>query len=178
MTNDDNIKDLLRTNAQKAFSLLVKRYQEPAYWHIRRLVVSHADAEDATQETFIRVYRSFGQIAEVKSVRAWVLKIATNEALRIIDRRKAQMVPVDGDGSAAFEAFADDYVDYSRTAEVRLQKAILSLPAKQQLAFNLRYYDDLSYSEIAEAIGTSSVSARMNYHLAKDKIVKYLKTND
>jgi RNA polymerase sigma-70 factor (ECF subfamily) len=178
MTNDDNILQTLRTSPDQGFTLLVRSYQEPVYWHIRRLVVAHTDAEDATQEAFIRVFRSLDQLAGVKSLKAWVFKIATHEALRIIGRRKSQVVPLEDNGSAAFKALADEYVDYNRTAEVKLQKAILSLPAKQQLAFNLRYYDELSYSEIAEVTGSSTVGAKMNYHLAKDKIVKYLKTND
>lgn len=178
MTKDDDILTLMQKDANQGFSLLVKSYQEPVYWHIRRLVVSHADAQDATQEAFIRIFRTLGQLQQVKSLKAWIFKIATNEALRLIDRRRTQIVSIEDLGEATFQAYADEYVDYDRTAEVKMQKAILSLPMKQQLAFNLRYYNELSYGEIAEATGTSTVGAKMNFHLAKEKIIKYLKTND
>jgi RNA polymerase sigma-70 factor (ECF subfamily) len=178
MTKDDNILETMQKDTSQGFTQLVKCYQEPVYWHIRRLVVSHADAEDATQETFIRVFRTLCQLPRVKSLKAWVFKIATHEALRLISRRKTQLVSLEDMGEATFQAYADEYVDYGRTAEVKMQKAILSLPVKQQLAFNLRYYDELSYSEIAEVTGSSTVGAKMNFHLAKDKIIKYLRTND
>lgn len=174
MTVDENIKQAIQKNPQTAFSMLLKEYQKPVYWHIRRLVVSHDDAQDAAQETFIRIYRSSWQLAKIKSLRAWIYKIATNEALRILERRHPGSVSEEN----AFDAYADEHVDLSRKAGILFQKAILSLPAKQQLAFNLRYYDEMSYEEIAEVAGTTTVGARMNYHIAKGKIVKYLNSHD
>ena len=149
MTVDENIKQAIQKNPQTAFSMLLKEYQKPVYWHIRRLVVSHDDAQDAAQETFIRIYRSSWQLAKIKSLRAWIYKIATNEALRILERRHPESVSEEN-----------------------------AFPAKQQLAFNLRYYDEMSYEEIAEVAGTTTVGARMNYHIAKGKIVKYLNSHD
>lgn len=174
MTIDENILQNIQKNPESAFSLLLKEYQKPVYWHIRRIVVSHDDAQDATQETFIRIYRSSWQLSKVKSLRAWIYKIATNEALRILEQRHPESVSTEN----AFDAYADEYVDLSRKAGIQFQRAILSLPAKQQLAFNLRYYDEMSYEEIAEVAGTTAVGARMNYHIAKDKIIKYLNTHD
>jgi RNA polymerase sigma-70 factor (ECF subfamily) len=178
MTDDAHIINTLKQSLGNGFSMLMKAYQEPVYWHIRRLVVSHADAEDATQETFIRIYRSLWQLQEVKSIKAWIFKVATHEALRVISRRRTELVPMEGDGKQTMQALADEYVDYGRTAELRFQQAILSLPRKQQMVFNLRYYDDLSFDAIADIVGSTTVGARMNYHLAKDKIKKYLKTHD
>ncbi len=176
MIADSNIIEALQLRPSTGFSMLMKRYQEPVYWHTRRLLVDHADAEDATQETFVRIYRSLAQIAQVKSLKAWIFTIATREALRIIDGRRHDTVSLDG--AEAFKLMADEWVDLGRKAEVKFQQAILSLPRKQQLVFNLRYYNEMAYSEIATIVGTTAVSARMNYHLAKNKIVKYLKTND
>lgn len=144
MTVDENIKQAIQKNPQTAFSMLLREYQKPVYWHIRRLVVNHDDAQDAAQETFIRIYRSSWQLAKIKSLRAWIYKIATNEALRILERRHPESVSEEN----AFDAYADEHVDLSRKTGILFQKAMLSLPAKQQLAFNLRYYDEMSCCDI------------------------------
>lgn len=171
MSNDESIIKTLRESPQDGFKLLMRTYQEPVYWHIRRMVVCHDDAQDATQEAFVRIYRSLGGIESVKSLKAWIYRIATNEALRIIERRGEETL------RTSIQMYADDYVNLSEKAEGLLQEAILSLPRKQQLAFTLRYYDEMSYSEIANVCETTMVSAKMNYHLAKDKIVKYIKSH-
>ena len=164
----------MQRNPEQGFRLLMGNYKEPIYWHIRRLVVSHIDAQDATQEAFVRIFRNFRQYRGEHSFKAWVFRIATNEALRLIEQRHEDTMSIDG----VFSIQADSYVDYGDLEAVRLQKAILCLPAKQQLVFNLRYYDELSYEEIAEVAGSSAASAKMNYHLAKEKIIKYMQKND
>ena len=177
--NDKDIISAMREDAERGFRLLMKSYKEPLYWHIRRLVVSHDDAQDAAQEAFIRIFRSFGQYREENSLRAWVFRIATNEALRLLGRQKnATMLSLDDVTADMLSAKADAYHDSSDAIVARLQKAILHLPAKQQLAFNLRYYDELSYEEIAEVAGSSAASMKMNYHLAKEKIIEYMQKND
>ena len=150
--NEKNIVRLLGWNLQMGFRMLLKEYKEPIYWHIRRITVSNEDAQDATQETFIRVFRSFSQYDRGRSFTAWLYRIATNEALRIIEKRHPT---VDVEGNAeAMSMLADEYVDFEDLEAVNLQKAILSLPRKQRLTFNLRYYDELSFSEIAEITDT------------------------
>ena len=179
MTIDDkDIIQAIREKSEMGFRLLMQKYKQPIYWHIRRLVVVHDDAQDATQEAFIRIFRSFDKFRDDNSFRGWIFRIATNEALRLIESRKQNQVSLDGDESGANGIMADNYVDYSDLEAVKLQKAILSLPTKQQAAFNLRYYDELSYEEIAEATGSTSSAAKMNYHIAKEKIVKYMNSND
>lgn len=173
-TNDKYIIQAMREDAERGFRLLMKSYKEPLYWHIRRLVVSHDDAQDAAQETFIRIFRSFGQYSEANSLRAWLFRIATNEALRLIERRRDDMMPIDG----VFDSEADSYVNYDDLEAVRLQKAILSLPPKQQLAFNLRYYDEMDYAEIAQIADTTAASVKASYHVAKEKIIKFMTQND
>jgi len=177
-TTDNDIIQAMTTAPERGFRLLMDRYMQPVYWHIRRLVVAHDDAEDAAQETFLRVFRSFQSHDRDASLAAWIYRIATNEALRLIERRKKRLPSVDIADAKAALPFADEYVDYSDLETVRLQKAILSLPTKQQLAFNLRYYDELDYSEIAAVIGSSTASAKQNYHVAKQKIVEYMNQND
>ena len=169
----------MKKDAQKGFDLLMASYMKPVYWHIRRMVVAHADAQDVMQETFVRVFRSFNQYKENQPLNAWVFGIATNEALRILGKRKGEaQLSLDEASDDLFNLKADDYVDYSDAEAVKLQKAILALPAKQQVAFNLRYYDEMSYEDIALVTGSTAANAKANYHKAKEKIVNYLKTND
>ena len=172
--NDKDIIRTMREDAERGFRLLMQSYKEPLYWHIRRLVVSHDDAQDAAQEAFIRIFRSFGQYNEQNSLRAWIFRIATNEALRLIERRRADTMPIDG----VFDIQADSYINYGDLEVVRLQKAILSLPPKQQLAFNLRYYDEMDYEEIAQIADTTASSVKASYHVAKEKIIKFMTSND
>ncbi len=179
MTIDD--KDIIRAIREKSetgFRLLMRKYKEPIYWHIRRLVVAHDDAQDATQEAFIRIFRSFDKFKDDDSFRGWIFRIATNEALRLIDSRKQDQVSLEEDENGANRVMADNYVDYTDLEAVKLQEAILSLPTKQQTAFNLRYYDELSYEEIAEATDSTPSAVKMNYHIAKEKIIKYMNSND
>ena len=179
MGKDSDIIQAIQTKPEQGFRLLLQRYQQPVYWHVRRMVVAHADAEDATQEAFLRVFHSFAQYDEHLSLTAWIFRIATNEALRLLGKRKGEAhLSLDEASADLFNLKADDYVDYSNAEGVKLQKAILSLPAKQQIAFNLRYYDELSYEDIAVVTGSTAANVKANYHIAKEKIVNYIKTND
>ena len=174
MTNDKDIIYAIREDAERGFRLLMLSYKEPLYWHIRRLVVSHDDAQDVAQEAFIRIFRSFGQYNEANSLRAWLFRIATNEALRLIERRREDSMPIE----KVFDIQADSYINYGDLEAVRLQNAILSLPPKQQLAFNLRYYDEMDYEEIAQIADTTASSVKASYYVAKEKIIKYMTNND
>ena len=179
MAGDKEIIMEMRENQERGFRLLMASYREPVYWHIRRLVVSHDDAQDAAQETFVRIFRNFGQYSEENSFKAWIFRIATNEALRLLGRQKnATTLSLDDVTADMLSAKTDAYHDSSDAIAARLQQAILHLPAKQQLAFNLRYYDELSYEDIAQVTGSSAASMKMNYHLAKDKIIEYMQKND
>ncbi len=167
----------MRSSLQDGLRLLMGKYKAAIYWHIRRLVVSHDDAQDATQETFVRAYRSFDQLKDGNTLRSWLFRIATNEALRVIERRRGTL-SLDDDESKSEQILAGEYVDYSDLESVKLQKAILSLPEKQQIAFNLRYYDELSFAEIAEATNSTEGAVKANFHIAKEKIINYMNTND
>ena len=175
---DKDIIKAIREKTEVGFRLLMQKYKQPVYWHIRRLVVAHDDAQDATQEAFIRIFRSFDKFRDDNSFRAWIFRIATNEALRLIEDRKQGQVSLDEDENGANRIMAGNYVDYTDLEAVKLQRAILSLPTKQQAAFNMRYYDELSYQEIAMATDSTPSSVKMNYHIAKEKIIKYMNSND
>lgn len=170
--------DVLKQSPEQGFRQLMAAYKEAIYWHIRRLVVLHDDAQDATQETFVRVFRNLAQCDDNRSFVAWIYRIATNEALRIIDRRRSDQQSLDIDDADAVALPADSYVDYTDLEAVKLQQAIRSLPAKQQVTFNLRYYDELDYAEIAAITESTVASAKMNYHLAKEKIIAYMNSHD
>ena len=176
--NDNVIIDTLKESPERGFRILMMKYQEPLYWHIRRLVVSHDDAQDAAQETFVRIYRSFDQYRGDCSFRSWIYRIATNEALRIISKRRQEVISLESAATGVQFIAGDNYIDYDDKVAVKLQKAILTLPPKQQLAFNLRYYDELSFEEIARIADSTPTSIKASYHVAKEKIVKYMNSND
>lgn len=178
VVKDKDIILAMKEDPDKGFRLLMARFKEPIYWHIRRLVVSHADAQDAAQETFVRIFRSFCRFDESGSLAAWIYRIATNEALRILSRYPDERLSLDYKDAGVGSMMADTYVDYGDLETVKLQNAILSLPAKQQIAFNLRYYDELDYKVIADITGSTVSAAKANYHIAKDKIIQYMNSHD
>lgn len=160
-----------RSDEETVFRRLVREYQEPLYWHIRTLVGGHEDAEDTLQEAFIRVHRNLSQLREEKSERAWLYRIATNEALRHLEQRR---VTEDIDDTlVADSCCADHDTDYDALNEA-LHQAVMQLPPRQRGVFSMRYYDDLSYDEIAAVTGSNVKAVTANYHTAKEKIKKYL----
>ena len=172
--DNKSILKAMRADMHKGFGALLEAYQERIYWHLRRLLGSHDDASDAMQETFIRIYRNFDSFkGDASSFTAWVFKIATNEAMRMIERRPEPSLSLEDAGS---QPLADEYVDYSDLEAIKLQKAILALPPRQRAVFNMRYYDEMSYQEIADATDTSLSAVKVNYHLAKEKIVNAIKS--
>lgn len=176
--NDKDIILAMRKHPDKGFRLLMDAYKEPVYWHIRRLVVAHDDAQDAVQETFVRIFRSFGMFDEDRPLRQWIYKIATNEALRMLDRNGAGHLSLDDRDACAGCIDSGSYVDYSDLETVLLQNAILSLPPRQQIVFNLRYYDDMDYAEIAAVTDSAASAVKANYHIAKGKIIQYMNSHD
>lgn len=176
--DDNDIYTSMRRNPESGIRMVMQKYGEPVYWHARRLLVSHDDAQDAVQETFIKVYRSFHSLKEAKALRSWIYRIATNEALRFIERNKTPRLLTESIDDSTTDIAAADYTDYTDLEAVKLQKAILSLPPKQQATFNMRYYDEMEYQQIAEAMETTVSTVKVNYHLAKEKIIKYMNSND
>lgn len=174
----EEISRQLKKHPDEGFRMLVNSFMEPIYHHVRRLVEVHADAQDITQETFIKAYRSIDSLRDVKSLPSWLMRIATNEALRFMQRNHERHIPLDDSASAeALSLAADEYIDYSDLEAVRLQKAIHTLPPKQQAAFNLRYYDDLNYDEIADILESSPQSVKVNYNIAKQKVIDHMNKN-
>ena len=176
---DDEIIRLYRSgDRERAFSEIVKAYSERLFWYVRRFVCCHEDADDLIQEIFIKVWAALPSFREEARLYTWIYRIATHEAMNLIAKNKHPRELLQSIDSTTANAAADSYIDYSDVEAVRLQKAILSLPPKQQVVFNLRYYDDMDYSHIAEITETSPSTAKVNYHLAKEKVIKYMTTND
>ena len=169
--SDNDIIEQMRTHPQKGMKLLMDQYQERLYWHIRRLVVSHDDAQDLLQETFLKVYRSFDSYKGESALYSWLYRIATNVTLSFLRTKKLECSSLDDVRGME----SDEYFEFTDEAAVALQKAIHSLPPKQQTVFNMRYYDELSFKEIAEVIGSTESSAKANFHFAKTKVCEWMK---
>lgn len=176
--NEDRIRETCLKDPERGFRLLVEKFQSPVYWHIRRMVVSHEDAEDVSQETFIRIFRHMEDFRNESSLQTWIYRIATNECLRLLNRRKEEMVSSEEvHADLMNKLMASEYVDYDNAMEVKFQQAILRLPEKQRLVFNLRYYDELKYEEISRITDTKVDTLKANYHFAKEKIKEYMINN-
>ena len=151
------------------FEEVICEYEQPLYWHIRRMVASHDDASDILQETFIHIYKGLSSLREKAALRSWVYRIATNECLRFLSRRK-EISLTEENSFLADQLESSPGVDLSDGTALRFQKAVLSLSPQQRTVFTLRYYDDLSYEEIAEVTGSSVQTLKVAYHYAKEKI--------
>lgn len=179
MKSTETLIAQLKSNAVEAFDRLIEQYGERLYWHIRRVVVQHEEAEDVLQETFARAYLSIGDFRgdTESSLTAWLYRIATRLTIVSLRKRKrgifSSIDSVRGDLIATFEHETDPSAD---EILVRLQKAILALPTKQRLVFNMRYYDELSFEQISQATGHSVSTLKTNYHYAVQKIKEQVRT--
>lgn len=172
---DDNITDLLKHDLNKGFRLLVETYSQKLYWHIRRLVILHEDADDALQNTFINVWKSIGNFRSESSLYTWLYTIATNEALALINKRKRNnAVSLDNLGSYFANTHEGSTWFDGDEAQLKLQNAIMKLPDKQRIVFNLKYYDDMTYEEMSKVLNTSEGALKASYHHAVKKIEKII----
>ena len=173
-------KDLLKLfrhgdNRNYAFNLLVKKYQEKLYWHLRKILISHEDTDDALQNTFIKVWDNLEKFREDAGLYTWLYRIATNEALTILRKRKQRfflpLADVEGQLSNLLE---EENQFTGNEIQKKLQKAILTLPEKQRIVFNMKYFDEMKYEDMAEILDTSIGALKASYHHAVKKIEKYL----
>ncbi len=157
------------------FNMLVRTYQQKVYWLARKMVVDHDDADDVTQEVFIKVHKAIDNFREDAQLFTWLYRIATNECLTFIKRKRRRFFlplgDVEGELAAKIEAVPSAPEDEILK---KLQKALLTLPDKQRLVFNLKYYEDMSYEQMAEVTGTSEGALKASYHHAVKKIEEFL----
>lgn len=157
------------------FNLLVRTYQQRVYYHIRKMVIDHDDADDLTQEVFIKIHRHIETFREDSQLFTWIYRIATNECLSFLQKKKKRFFLPIGDVTGELVSKIDQAPHISGDEiQRKLQKAIVKLPEKQRLVFNMKYYDDLSYEQIAEITNTSIGALKASYHHAVKKIEEFL----
>ncbi|CAN5397737.1 RNA polymerase sigma factor [soil metagenome] len=159
-----------------AFNLLVRKYQQKVYWHIRKMVIDHDDADDLVQDVFIKVWNNLGKFREDASLYTWIYRIATNECLLFLKKKRRKFFLPIADVTAELQGKLESspHID-GNEVQMKLQKALLTLPDKQRLVFNMKYFDELSYEDISKITGTSVGSLKASYHHAVKKIENFLK---
>lgn len=178
--SDDKLLSMFREEDSQnyAYNLIVRKYQERLYWHIRRMVIVHEDADDVVQNTLVKAWKGLPKFKEEAKLYTWLYRIATNESITFLNKKKKKFfvpfVDVEHELSNSLESdesYSGDEI------QLKLQKAILTLPKKQRLVFNMRYYDEMKYDEIAEVLGTSVGALKASYHHAAKKIETYITTD-
>jgi RNA polymerase sigma factor (sigma-70 family) len=175
--SDKDIVKLFKNaeNREKAFGLIVTKYKERLYWHIRKILISHEDSDDVLQNTFIKVWSKLGDFREESELFTWMYRIATNEALGFLRKSKRRLSLNDyKEGQGITENLSSQEIYSADQIQMKLQEAIEKLPEKQKLVFNMRYYDEIPYEKMSDILKTSSGALKASYHLAVKKIEKYL----
>ena len=167
------------STCREAFGDVIKRYSEPLYWQIRRMVNNHDDANDLLQNTFMKAWGSIEHFRGDAKLSTWLYKIAINESITFLEReRKRQNISLDDEESFLINTIeADEFIDGDELA-LLLRKAIATLPEKQRLVFNMKYYDEIKYEQMSEILGTSVGALKASYHLAVKKIEQFFKDRD
>lgn len=157
------------------FNLLIRAYQQRVYWHVRKMVIDHDDADDLTQEVFIKVHKSIDNFREDSQLFTWIYRIATNECLTFLSKKRRRFFLPLEDVGKELATKLDSSSDISgEDIQKKLQKALLKLPDKQRLVFNMKYFDDLPYEDISGITGTSVGALKASFHHAVKKIEDYL----
>ena len=163
---------------RRAFEQLVNQYSEQLYWQVRRIVLSHEDANDVLQNVFLKAWSKLDTFHQESKISTWLYRIALNESLDFMRRKKTQMVSMDNEETTVgSRLLADEYFSGTEV-EALLQEAIAQLPDVQRTVFNMRYFDDMKYSEISEILQTSEGSLKASYHIAVKKISEFFKRRD
>ena len=166
--------------SREAFAILVSQYSEQLYWHIRRMVLTHEDADDVLQNVFMKAWKSLDSFRSDSKPYTWLYRIAVNESIDFIRHKNAiGMLSTDEDSTTgvAAQLLADEYFDGDEI-QAMLQEAITSLPEKQRAIFNMRYFDEMKYTDMSEILGTSVGALKASYHIAVKKISEYFKQLD
>ncbi|TXN35334.1 RNA polymerase sigma factor [Flagellimonas hymeniacidonis] len=173
------VQELKQKESQaKAFEVLVNTYKERLYWHIRRIVLNHDDADDVLQNTFIKVYRNIEGFKGDSKLYSWMYRIATNESLTFL-KQKSKKAGISNEElkMSLVENLQSDVYFEGDEIQLKLQKALATLPDKQKLVFTMKYFQEMKYEEISEVLETSVGALKTSYHLAVKKIETYLKAD-
>ena len=163
---------------ERGYTRIIKKYQEKLYWHIRRMVVEHEDANDVLQNMFIKVWNGLDNFREDSQLYTWMYRIATNESLTFLEqqKRKSTLSLSDEESGLSNKVKASEYFDANKL-EWKLQVAIQQLPEKQRIVFNMRYYEEMPYEQMSDVLETSVGALKASYHIAAKKIEEFLVTN-
>lgn len=173
----EQLRDPVR--ARDAFGKVIEHYSSTLYWQIRRMVFNHDDANDVLQNTFIKAWTSITNFRGDARLSTWLYKIAINESITFLNKLRAlNHVSIDDDDSFLVNQLASDEYFDGDEAQLKLQRAIATLPEKQRVVFNLRYYDEMKYEDMSEVLGTSVGALKANYHHALKKIESFFQDND
>lgn len=178
--NEEDIIARLKDEKERAaaFSVIVNRYSQQIYWHIRRMVLSHDDTNDLVQNTFIKAWTSIDNFRGDSKISTWLYRIAINETLNFLGKNKNNIVSINSPEGAIAEQLESDIHFNGERADALLQEAIHRLPEKQRLAFNMKYYEEMKYEEMSEILGTSVGALKASYHIAVKKIEDYINSQD
>lgn len=173
------IEALQSTKKELAFKQLITTYKKRLYWHIRKIVINHDDSDDVLQNTFIKVYKNIDGFKGDSKLYSWLYRIATNESITFINNKaKRNGITSEEFQEQVIENLKSDVYFEGDEIQLKLQKAIGTLPEKQRLVFTMKYFDDLTYDELSEILETSVGALKASYHLAVKKITAFLKSED
>ena len=179
--NESEVLKLLKSESTQraAFEMIVREYSELLYWQIRRMVLSHEDANDLLQNTFIKAWSNIDYFREEAKLSTWLYRIALNECLNFLNKQRANAtVNIDDPETVIMQKLESDPYFSGDSIQLLLQKALQSLPEKQRMVFNLKYYQEMKYEEMSSIFGTSIGALKSSYHHAVKKIEKYLEEVD
>lgn len=179
--SEDKLIKLLQkeSSRQEAFSILVKQYSEQLYWQIRKIVLSHDDANDVLQNTYLKVWSNIESFRAESKLLTWLYRIATNESITFLNKQRAiNNIPIDNNENFLIEKLESDSYFDGDEAQLKLQRAILHLPEKQRIVFNMKYFNEMKYEDISEILGTSVGALKASYHHAVKKIEEYLTSSN
>ncbi|MGV8134252.1 MAG: RNA polymerase sigma factor [Mangrovibacterium sp.] len=181
MINEEQLLSGLKDESTKkdAFRMLVTTYKQRLYWHIRKIVLNHDDADDILQNTFVKVWRNIDSFRSESGLYTWLYRIATNESLTFLNQKKKKMFGMDEEiNDYLVENIQSDPYFNGDDIQRKLQEAIARLPEKQRIVFNMRYYDDIKYQDMEKILETSAGALKASFHHAVKKIEDYLKSTD
>jgi len=167
-----------KSTREKAFRKLISEYKQRLYWHIRKIVISHSDADDVLQNTFIKIFKNIDKFNQQSKLYSWMYRIATNESITFINKRaKEKNIDISEYHKQLVSSLESDIYFSGDEIQIILQKAIATLPEKQRIVFNMKYFDELKYTEISSILETSVGALKSSYFHAVKKIEKYINTN-
>lgn len=168
------LNDIKNSHFEEAFNLIIKEYNQRIYWHIRRILISHEDTNDVLQNTFIKIWKGLPKFKGESKIYTWIFRIATNESITFLNKNKKNISITNSSTLKEKSTTQADIKMDATEIERRLEEAIVLLPEKQRIVFNLKYYEELKYEEISMITDTSVGALKASYHIAVKKIENYL----